>query len=153
MFTLDETTLFYFTLACSTSGPKIKTGAIDRWAQATATQSKPVRLRPSSRASTTIAASTASKTTSASVRRYVAPSTLTGGIVISSFSGPVKTEDTSDVEVGGLLDEDETQGPEHDAAASSPVKGNNRKDSDVCFSAFFTFLLFDTNFYLGYYNY
>lgn len=142
MLTLDETTLFYFSLACSTSGPKIKTGAIDRWNNAVSTFG--ARSRPGSKASTTIAASTISKTSSAA-KRFVAPSALTSDIQIQS-SYPVKTEER-EVDFGGVSDADETQGPEHEAAASSPMKGNTRKDSDVCPSRNSIFFLFNTNYH------
>ncbi|KAF7982894.1 hypothetical protein HWV62_25148 [Athelia sp. TMB] len=106
------------------NAPKIKTGAIDRWIAAAA----PPRRHVSSKAST-ISASVASRSSLAS-RRVVASSTLTDDITISADI-PIKAEpvEASDFSMGGLQDEDETQGAEHDAAASSPVKGKNRKDS------------------------
>ncbi|KAF7979333.1 hypothetical protein HWV62_42749 [Athelia sp. TMB] len=129
MLTLDETTLFYFSLACESSAPKYQTGAIARWV-ATSAPSSRSQGRSNSRTSKAISISTASKSSSAS-RRVVAPSALTNDITISA-NAPVKTEseDTLDFDTGGLSDVDETHGPEHDAAAASPVKGKSRKDSE-----------------------
>lgn len=128
MLTLDETTLFYFSLACESNAPKVKTGAIARWVAAAAPSSQP-QARSNSRTSKTISVSTASKSSAAS-RRLVAPSALTNQITISA-NAPIKTEPEDVPDAGGLSDADETRGPEHDEAAISPVKGKNRKDSEV----------------------
>lgn len=74
-------------------------------------------------------------------KRFVASSALTGNIqIVSSF--PVKTE-AEDIDFGGVSDADETQGPEREAAALSPMKGNTRKDSDVRPS--YNYILFSFN--------
>lgn len=133
MLTLDETTLFYFTLACNTTtSSRALSTSIQRWEAET--------LKPldgpkclSSRASTTVAASTVSSRISSAQPRYSAPSTLTNNITITSTAQPkVKAEPVSDLEGHVISDNDETQGPEHDEAATSPVKGTTRKDSSVC---------------------
>jgi hypothetical protein len=124
LLTLDETTLFYFSLT-SEPIPK-KTGIIKNWAAAV--DSFPSRA-PSVKSGSS--RSQVPLLTTGSTRSSVT-STLTDAVLISidrKFARDPTPDDND--RVGGLVDEDETRGKERDAAISSPVKGKMRVTSSV----------------------
>jgi hypothetical protein len=55
-------------------------------------------------------------------------STLTKTVIVTSSA---KIDDGLDQSTGGILDEDEINGPERDAAISSPIKGKKRVNNAV----------------------
>ena len=120
LLTLDETTLFYFSLPV----PK-KTGVIKNWAAAVDSYSSNASAR-SGTSKSRVPALTIGSTCS------TVTSTLTDAVLISMDRKPTHdiTPDDDD-RVGGLVDEDETRGEERNAAASSPVKGKMRVTSSV----------------------
>ena len=141
MFTLDQTTLYYYSLSDSTSngnskGEKFLSG-INSWAAAI-----PRNGKPASKATGTGKTSTKSsrgdsilpqltETTTCSSTNSV----LTKNVMISQ-PAPVKVKlEANDARIniidGALSDEDETNGVERDAAVTSPPKGKKRVTSSV----------------------
>jgi hypothetical protein len=72
-----------------------------------------------------------------SSRRSTSTSVLTNRVAITSTGPNIAIADISDGESElaehGIPDEDETQGPERDAAAASPLKGKKRITSLVLY--------------------
>ena len=122
MLTLYQTTLFYGSLM-DTSDKKSKlTGLNDSWAPGISTG------RP---CSDTFGIPTA-VTGIGSSGRSTLTSVLTSRVAITSTGPNVTIANISDSESKhGIPDEDETQGPERDAAAASPLKGKKRITSSV----------------------
>lgn len=135
--TLDQCTLFYWTLSDSSLNKKRKISAINEWASASAIPDNV----PASRAPSEATATTSSRLrsvvpslTSGSTRSSV----LTNNVTIVSHQAPlvkVKAEMVPDeIEIhsdGGLSDADEIRGEEREAAIRSPPKGKNRVTSEV----------------------
>jgi hypothetical protein len=129
MLTLDETTLFYYSL--SLSKDKKVSSLIKDWSKFVDNSTKP--KLPSnthgSSTSTTLASNTQARGTK------VSP--LTNQVAITSREeGPKSTlrskADLSVDEVsGGLSDEDEVQGAEREEAVNSPPKGKVRATNAV----------------------
>ena len=117
MLTLDQTTLFYFSLRDAINCDKDKSGLVHNWASRiqpnTKAHSKPTSIQNS--ASTPFLTHTSSQTSQ------------------STLSRDVKV--TEDVEVasatGGLSDHDETFGEERDAEFKSPPKAGRHITSEV----------------------
>ena len=116
MFTLDHSTLFYFSL---NSNPEPFKRGIKSWASnvdVSFNRAKPLSTRPGSKAGSSKSVITSK-------------STLVDNVIISR-KAEVKPE--PDVESFGLFqDEDETIGAEHDAAITSPIKGRGRLTNSV----------------------
>jgi hypothetical protein len=138
--TLDQSTLFYWTLSDSSLNKKRKISAIDEWVSASAIPGNV----PASRAPSEVTATTFSRPRSVipsltnGSSRLSAPSVLTNNITIVSHRAPlakVKAEMVPDeIEIysdGGLSDADEIKGEEREAAIRSPPKGKNRVTSEV----------------------
>jgi len=128
MLTLDETTLFYFSLY---SYPKSgKKGGIKNWASSVASFAPESKLKTKGSASSK--SSQVPSLTKGPSNLSSSTSVLTNNVLIFSDdvhdSGAIHAND-----FGGLQDEDETMGPERDLAASSPVKGKTRLTSTVAF--------------------
>ena len=155
LLTLDQSTLFYWTL--SDSSKKRKHRDVVDWAAEI-----PGNAKPASRASSHIAARShiaASRSKSgvpsltAGTSRSSAPSVLTNGvrIIVSrgmTDSAKVKAETAPEITImsnGGLSDNDETNGEERLAAVNSPPKGKKRVDSNV--SPFLVPTLYSSNCY------
>jgi len=120
MLTLDPTTLFYLSLM-ETSNPK-KGGLIDMWAAGV-----PTRL-PLSKNSNKPASIRSIPSLTIGSTRSTSTLVLTNRVAITSAEPQVI--DISDDEFG-FPDEDETKGPERDAAVASPPKGKKRVTSSV----------------------
>ena len=121
MLTLDPTTLFYLSLM-ETSKPKT-VGLIDSWAVEVSAAGLPLSKKSNKPASIrSIPSLTIGSTRSTST------SVLTNRVAITSAEPQVI--DISDDEFG-FPDEDETKGPERDAAVASPPKGKKRVTSSV----------------------
>jgi hypothetical protein len=151
LLTLDESTLFYWTLSNSDAPHKRqKLSAINKWASAISrtagTQAESSMPRaPKSRLSST---SGRAKTdipslalASSTSHRSYAPSVLSNDVKIisrqSSNVAKVKAEHAPALSVynnGGLSDNDEIKGEEREVAINSPPKGKRRITSEVFFS-------------------
>jgi hypothetical protein len=143
LLTLDQSTLFYWTLSDSSKKRK-HSDVINEWAAAVPS-AKPASRTPSNiTAHTTshIAAHTAARSKSGvpslttSTSRSSAPSILTKVISRGTIdSAKVKAEPVAEMITimsdGGLSDNDETNGEERLAAVNSPPKGRKRATSDV----------------------
>jgi len=139
--TLDESTLFYWTLSDSYLDKKRKhSSVISEWASTIPSNAKPPSQAPSHVIATTSSRpkSIVPSLTSGSSRSS-APSVLTNNVRIVSHgallnSAKVKAEPTPDITIfsdGGLSDADEIKGEEREAAIKSPPKGKKRVTSEV----------------------
>lgn len=119
MFTLDNTTLFYFSLSDAIAPEKRHTAAIQDWAKKV----------PKSRGSTLSGPRSIKSTLSRSSTRPSSSfrSALDNGFVRQSGDNSVEVTGIG----GPLSDNDETKGPEREAAIKSPLKGKNRLSSSV----------------------
>lgn len=150
MFTLDQTTLYYWNLSEITKKRKIGS-VVNDWARTI-----PIAPKPASRAGTIksgtmksfkssinksaagsrSASAIPSLSTSVTTAR-TAPSVLTNRVsILSQPKAPhvkVESQEHSIVYIsdGGLSDVDETQGAEREAAVNSPPKGKFRATSSV----------------------
>ena len=125
LLTLDQLTLFYWTLSnSSTSDKRKRNDAIREW-----TAGVPKRTANS--------VTTPSLTSSAD--RSSTPSVLSGNVKIisrsqTSESAKVNPKPASTIclhDIGGLSDNDEMRGEEREAAFASPIKGKKRVTSEV----------------------
>jgi hypothetical protein len=144
--TLDESTLFYWTLSDAAADPSHKKrkhiSAINKWASSIPAKStsKAAKSTTSGRAkSDTVVPSLTSGTSG----RSYAPSVLSDEVkIISQHSGSsglvkVEAEPASALDIysdGGLSDNDEIRGEEREVAINSPLKGKKRITSEVFFS-------------------
>jgi hypothetical protein len=126
--TLDPTTLFYLSLM-ETSNPK-QGGLIDSWAAGVTTG------RPLSKISNKPASIRTIPSLTRGSTRSTLTSVLSNQVAITS-TDPQVVIDISDEELG-LPYEDETKGPERDAAVASPPKGKKRATSSVSTSLLIT---------------
>jgi hypothetical protein len=110
MFTLDQTTLFYYDFAHSSK----RTGMIKNWVET-------VQQFTTNQAKTSGSKSSKSATLINSVSRTSKPSTST------DVPSVIDVDDYS----GGVADMDETVGPEQQAAVNSPLKNGIRSTSTV----------------------
>lgn len=139
MLTLDRTTLFYLSLSDSYQDLRdIDAGIHNRRLYSWAVDvPKGVGLGPSQAAAPRPSASraltsTAVESSGRSQLNYVKV-TDTKSIGIE--------EDDGIIELGGISDEDETAGPERDAAINSPPKAGRRANSSVSTNSFNTICL------------
>jgi hypothetical protein len=134
VFTLDETTIFYYTMTSSETASKI--GAVKNWAAKTDVFSVPKSKNSSANFSSKSRGEAPSLTYGSS--RSTKSSTLSNRILISSDRAHVEAVDNYSVNgdlQGGFVDEDEIHGVERDQAVSSPVKGKARATNQVCYTA------------------
>jgi len=128
MLTLDETTLFYYNLALtSTSNVNKFLNAIKKWVAGVKPESS-VSSKPSSLHSSTLASS---GFCSQATHSFAISSTN----VDSQAWKTKKAYDGStndDMSVRGLSDKDETVGCERDVAIASPFKGKTCIDTSGC---------------------
>ena len=135
--TLDESTLFYWTLSDSATSHKKQISAINQWASAIPTNSgtKSTVTAPKSTSSRG-KADIPSLTCGTSQRSY-APSVLSNNVKIFSHKPSdreVKAEPAVSIyNNGGLSDNDEIKGEERELAINSPPKGKKRITSEVFF--------------------
>ena len=134
MLTLDETTLFYFSLTnTNTSGKKIGS-LITNWAnEVTSRLPSHSNLQANSKASNAHSVTSHGPAASRSAStKSSTTSVLTKRVAITS-SVELDGCDVGDGDDGAgiFLDEDETQGAERDAAVASPPKGKRRLSSSV----------------------
>jgi hypothetical protein len=136
LLTLDESTLFYWTLS-DTSGKKRKhISAINEWAsEISANSTKSTSKSTSSRAKSEIPS-----LTSGASSRPSAPSVLSNNVRIISHQSSdlvkVKPAPAAALAIcydGGLSDNDEMRGEEREVAINSPPKGKKRITSEVIF--------------------
>jgi hypothetical protein len=132
LLTLDQSTLFYWTLSDTTPKMRKYASAIKEWALAVPTTAKPTSKAPSSVAKSNI------PSLKSGTSRSSAPSVLTDNVKIisrqPSDSVKVKAELAPTLSLsidGGLSDNDEMRGEEREAAINSPPKGKKRVTSEV----------------------
>jgi hypothetical protein len=140
--TLDESTLFYWTLSDASHKKRKHISAISEWAleipaKSTTSHASGSKSTTSGRSKTVIPSLTHG--TSASGRSY-APSVLSDDVKIishpSSILVKVKNEPAPALSLlnnGGLSDNDEIKGEEREFAVNSPPKGKKRITSEVLF--------------------
>jgi hypothetical protein len=134
--TLDESTLFYWTLSNAAPCENLKRkhfSAINEWASEIATNHPKSKLNSSNHAK-----STPSLTNGTS--RSSAPSVLSDQVkIIIHQPNKVKVEPVyhRDEYNGGLSDNDKVKGEEREVAINSPPKGKKRITSEVFFSYLF----------------
>lgn len=134
--TLDETTLFYWTLSDSASRKRKHISQVNEWASAIPTNSS----KPGSQTSKSITSSRSKSgvpsLTSGASSWLSAPSVLSDKVKIishrSSNSVNVKAG-LAPCDDGGLSDNDEMRGMEREVAINSPPKGKKRLTSEVFF--------------------
>ena len=133
MLTLNEMTLYYYSISVNATAPapKKQSALIKEWAAHVDSQRVATgRSRPSSRrSSATLASSTARSST-----RKTETSSLTNNIQIVSLQSASANTNSNIISLdvtGGLADEDETHGNEREAAITSPPKGKVRVTSTV----------------------
>jgi hypothetical protein len=126
MLTLDETTLFYFSLYSQSQSHK--KGVINDWASNVASFDSGISLpKPKSKGGASLNSGVPSLTRASTLSSK--SSALTDSITITDKKEGRPVSYSS--HIGGLQDEDEAHGAERDAAASSPVKGKVRLSSRV----------------------
>jgi hypothetical protein len=136
LLTLNQSTLFYWTLSDSSCKKRKHSSVINDWASAIPTNAKPPSQAPKS-ISSHAKSDLPSLTSGAS--RSSAPSVLTQNVKIishrASGSAKVKDEPAPDSHTvyygGGLSDNDEMRGEEREVAINSPPKGKKRITSEV----------------------
>ena len=111
MLTLDETTLFYYTISAN-KGQKLS-GLVKNWVKTVADAKAAGDATSNSRAvsSTLHPSATSSKAKSQAIKRE--------GAILDIL------------DIGGLSDKDETEGAEREAAIKSPPKNGKRATSSV----------------------
>lgn len=136
LLTLDELTLFYWTLSDTSHKKRKHASAIDEWSLAIplAAKAASTSKSTSSRARSDVPSLTSGATSS----RSYAPSTLSENVKIISHKSSdlvkVKSEPALTESIyynGGLSDNDEIKGGERDVAVNSPPKGKKRITSEV----------------------
>ena len=144
LLTLDESTLFYWTLSDSDAPhKKRKLSAINKWASAisrTTAESMSMARAPKSSTSGHTKTDIVPSLTSGTSHRTYAPSILSNDVKIishqSSAAAKVKAEHVPALSIynnGGLSENDETKGEEWEFAINSPPKGKKRITSEVFF--------------------
>jgi hypothetical protein len=132
MLTLDQSTLFYWTLSDTSLQKRRYKDAIKEWASDIPDSAKPVSRAPSRTTQTkSIAGRSAVPSLTSGTSRSSAPSVLTNDI---TRPDAVKVKAEPKIALyfdGGLSDCDETIGKEREAAVNSPPKGKKRVTSEV----------------------
>lgn len=141
LLTLDDSTLFYWTLDSDTSHEKEKKiSAVSKWASTISTLAHTAGGHTKSTMSNSSRAKSGvpSLTSGTSTGRSYAPSVLSDNVKIITQQLPdvVKVEDEpapalSLYNNGGLSDNDEMRGEEREVAVRSPPKGKRRITSEV----------------------
>lgn len=137
--TLDQSTLFYWTLSDTSLHKRQNKDAIKDWASGVPVSAQPVSRAPSHTTQTkSIAGRSAIPSLTSGTSRSSAPSVLTNNVRIVGHrirpdSAKVKPEPEPE-HGGGLSDYDETKGNEREAAINSPPKGKKRVTSEVSVS-------------------
>jgi hypothetical protein len=136
LLTLDQSTLFYWTL--SDSSKKRKHTDVIEWAAGIPSNAKLTHAASHIVAHSHTTASRSIPTLTAGTSRSSAPSVLTDSVKIISHSmtdsAKIKTESAPEITImsdGGLSDNDEINGEERLAAVNSPPKGRKRVTSEV----------------------
>jgi hypothetical protein len=131
LLTLDQSTLFYWTLSDTSHKKRKHASAIKDWALAVPA-TKPTLKAPSGLAKSDVPPLTSGTSHSS------APSVLTDNVKIISHraldSVKVKAEPSPTLSLhidGGLSDNDERRGEGWEAAINSPPKGKKRVTSEV----------------------
>lgn len=153
MLTLDETTLYYYNIMFSgTPADSEKHSAlIADWSAKVHKLPKKLASKASASRSTTSSSRHTSISKKTSTSRVSSRSTLNSDVIITEDSktqlakqsqlqgwNEGSDEDSDGDDLGpGLEDEDETQGPEFDAAKASPVKSGKRLTNTVSNISFF----------------
>src|ERR1700735_3484419 len=135
--TLDESTLFYWTLSDASRKKRKHISAINEWALAipTTTSAKSTSQGPKSTSSRT--KSNLPSLTSGATSRSSAPSVLSDNVrIISNVTAKAEPVPNAALSIydGGLSDNDEIRGKEREVAINSPPKGKRRINSEVNFS-------------------
>ena len=139
--TLDESTLFYWSLSDASHTKQKRLSAIDKWASAIpSTKSTSQGPKSTSSRVNTVKTEVPSLTSGSSGRSY-APSVLSDNVKIVSHHSSdavtkVKSENVPALSLynnGGLSDNDEVKGEEREVAIKSPLKGKKRITSEVFF--------------------
>jgi hypothetical protein len=125
LLTLDESTLFYWTISDASHNNQKHFSAINKWATAIAS-TKSTSQAPS----TSSRANIPPLTIGPSTRSY-APSILSDNVKIIVKADPAPA--LSIYNNGGLSDNDEIKGEERDFAINSPPKGKRRITNEVFF--------------------
>lgn len=134
LLTLDESTLFYWTLAGSDAYAayhNTQKQSINKWVSAVKTYNSTLQAPRSTSSHIKIDSDIPSLTAGTSSGRSFAPSILSDNVKII-----VKAEPASALSMynnGGLSDNDEIKGEERDYAINSPPKGKKRINSEVFF--------------------
>jgi hypothetical protein len=140
MLTLDQSTLFYWTLSDTFLQKRQYKDAIKEWASEIPASAKPVSQAPSRTTQTkSITRRSVVPSLTSGTSRSSAPSVLTNDVRIVGHrtrpsSVKVKPEPEPEMALysdGGLSDRDETIGKEREAAINSPPKGKKRVTSEV----------------------
>jgi hypothetical protein len=142
LLTLDESTLFYWTLTGSDISHTKQKHAINKWASAVDNWGIPgtkfASRGPKSTSSRSKTATDIPSLTSGPSGRSYAPSVLSDEVKIvshhSSDTVKVKPEHAPALSLyhnGGLSDNDEIKGEEREVAIKSPPKGKRRMTSEV----------------------
>jgi hypothetical protein len=145
MLTLDQSTLFYWTLSDLNVKKRKHGRAINDWASAIPSNAKPTSRATSqvSRAPSQMARNSRSilppPSLTSGTSGSTAPSVLTNNVRIISHMAPASAKVKPEpIDIGvdsdaGLSDNDEINGNEREAAVNSPPKGKKRITSDVYF--------------------
>ena len=130
LLTLDESTLFYWTLSDPSRDNQKRSSAINKWASAIASYKSTLQAPRSTSSHAKTVIQVPSLAAGSSARSY-APSILSDNVKIS-----VKAEPAPELSIhnnGGLSDNDESRGEEQEFAVNSPPKGKRRITSEVFF--------------------
>jgi hypothetical protein len=145
LLTLDQSTLFYWTLSNASQEKRISS-KINKWAAAIPATAKPTFQGSTSRSTSSRAKSDIPSLTSGASRSS-APSVLTDDVKIISYQASnavkVKGEPVPELSMyddGGLSDNDEIRGEEREVAINSPPKGKKRVTSEVSFFVELSFI-------------
>ena len=139
MLTLDQTTLYYYSLSDSASNGTSKAekflSGINGWAASIPRNSEPVSKafsKPGTNKTGTSRGDILPPLTNATTRSS-ASSVLTKNVTISQRTVPGVNLEPGGVSIfdGALSDKDEANGIERDAAIASPPKGKKRVTSSV----------------------
>ena len=148
MLTLDETTLYYYSL-CSAAAARDDnpTVIVQKWQTgvkpdyaSSSKHSSHALSKPGSRANYPASSAAVPSLTAASTSRSSSRSVLTKNVLITQ-DREEPTEDQSNSQVGGLSDDDETNGDERLAAVTSLFKEKVRLSSSVSELSFRKFLV------------
>ena len=140
LLTLDQSTLFYWTLSDASQKKQKHSSKINEWAATIPATAKPTFQAPRS---TSSHAKSGIPSLMSGASHSLAPSVLTDDVKIISYwaSNPVKVKaepvpELSMYDDGGLSDNDEIRGEEQEVTINSPPKGKKRVTSEVSLFSF-----------------